>query len=392
MTSKLLIRHHCMSDRKTKVILIQNVVAPYRIPLFKLIGGSSELDFAVLLTSPYCKHRPHWNWTLSDLPFKCKALRGFSWAKNEAKTYFFSPTLFFHLVASRPDVVVASGFSFATAMVACYTMLFRKKNLIWCEATQVTEARVSRPKTLFRKFLARFASGFIDAGQLSRAYLKGLIPDHDQRPFFHAYNGVETDRFANFPRPDVTELGLHPDRKKILFVGRLNENKNVRTLLKAYESLMKQCPEQLPQLVIVGEGPLERLASSKASELGTQNVVLAGNVDYEKMPAYYHSCDVFILLSYSDCNPLVILEALSVGVPIVCTSRAGNAVDFVHEGCNGYIVEPDAEVQIARRLREVLSWSPEKRSSVAQVSKDLIKKTSYESVSDTFISAIKSTL
>ena len=382
-----------MDKRKpTNALLVQNVVSPYRIPLFEKIGLSDDIDFTVLLTAETCKHRPHWNWDRDELPFRCEALKGFSWAKNHAKTFFFSPSLLIELVRRRPDVVVSNGFSAATAMSLAYTVLFRKRNLIWSESTHATEAKVGSMKRLYRKSLAWFADGFIDAGQLSRKYLKSLIGERDSRPFSRVYNCVETDRFAEPANRSCSDLGLSETRRKILFVGRMDENKNVRTLLASYEKILTEhgdgASSQIPQLVLVGEGPLDDFVKEKQQMLGAEHVVVCGHQPYEKMPAYYQRCDLFVLLSYSDCNPLVILEAISCGLPIICTDRAGNAIDFIEPGVNGYIVAPADVVKIAGHLTEICGWGDKELAEAEKVASQSIEKTRYDSVANEFIGAI----
>jgi glycosyltransferase involved in cell wall biosynthesis len=373
---------------KPRVYLIQNNIAPYRIKLFETISKNANFDFSVVLTAKKCKHRPHWNFDTEKVPFKIQTMRGVNIALSYEKSFSFSFGLMSKLITDRPDVVICGGFNSATLITYFYKRFFGGKYIVWSESTEITERRICKAKLVLRRLLARNADAFIDAGTLSRQYLESLIPEGLGRPFFRAFNCVDGLAFSSNSE-DYRQDNLASSTissHNILFVGRLNENKGIPMLLEVYQEVVNNC-EKEPGLFLVGEGPLMARAQKYKYERGLSKIYIEGRVSYDRVVRYYRTCDVFVLLSLSDCNPLVVLEALHCGIPIICTNRAGNAPDFIVPGENGYIVDPTDKDAIVQDVMTVLSWDAQKRDSAAQLSKELVKKANYDDSAEAFVRA-----
>ncbi len=371
------------------VWLIHNNIPPYRIPLFSEIAQRADFDFRVVLTAPKCRHRPHWQSDAKSLPFEVRTTKGLNIGLSDAGSVSLSLGLLPSLIRHRPDMVICSGFGLSTLLVFAYARAFRRPYLVWSEATPMTERlrQMGRLRRGVRRLLARHASAFIDAGTLAREYIQSLLPAESQTPFFRAYNCVESRLFAAHSRNE-DEHGRKPDPafRRILFVGRLNHNKGIPMLLDVYHDLLEEA-EQPIGLVLAGDGPLRSCVEEFRRRHPSARIDMPGQVPYEQVAAYYRDCDVFVLLSLSDCNPLVILEALHSGIPIVCTDRAGNAPDFLRPGENGYIVDPTDRASIGKCVREVLGWNAEKRSSAARTSQQLVEAANYATSAQAFLDA-----
>jgi glycosyltransferase involved in cell wall biosynthesis len=134
----------------------------------------------------------------------------------------------------------------------------------------------------------------------------------------------------------------------VLFVGRLAKEKNIPNLLKAAAIVVKKFPRTL--FLIVGDGPerekLERLAKKLQIE---ENVVFEGLVEYDKLPAYYKACDVFVLPSDHEGWGLVIVEALAAGKPVI-TTDVGLAGEVVEDRKYGFVVPKRNEKILAEKI------------------------------------------
>lgn len=131
------------------------------------------------------------------------------------------------------------------------------------------------------------------------------------------------------PQPDVTTF---------ITIGRMSPEKNQARLLEAFKDLQVSDPNT--RLVLVGSGQLESELKSYASALGiTDSVVFTGQVSnpYPLLAA----ADCFVLSSDYEGQPMVILEALTLGLPIV-TTGFDSVADALPEGA-GLIVDRDAE-------------------------------------------------
>jgi glycosyltransferase involved in cell wall biosynthesis len=157
--------------------------------------------------------------------------------------------------------------------------------------------------------------------------------------------------------------------KKLIVVGRLAEEKGVSRLLK----IVSKLPENY-SLTIIGDGPL--MNSLKAE---TANLKLGKRVNFmgelQNVTAQIIKCDLFVLTSFTEGFPNVILESLSVGVPIVCY-KVGGVQDLIQEGFNGYIVEQDDAEAFKNKILLACShpWPHEK------IKEDVYNRFSLDSI------------
>lgn len=376
-----------------KVWLIQNVIAPYRIRLFERMAAEQGVEFEVILLARGMKNLPHWKTSLDEMPFRAREMTGVSLQFGYERILCLNPGLLLRMFAERPDVIICAGFSLATICALIYRFLFTGRYVIWMEGTEFTEGTRSRLRVAVRRLLIRFASALVDAGRLSRCYLRSLLPSNSDIPFFTSYNCIESKRFLPdmFQSGEVALLRGKFSGRTILYVGQLVERKGILKLLEAYGKLTKETRAEVG-LVLVGTGPLEGAVRSYCEQHGLNNVHLEGFVAYDRIPLYYWMSDLFVILSTEDPNPLVIFEALTAGLPVVCSNRLGNAVDFIVQGANGFTVDPLDVDQIAERITEVIDWSPSQRERSAAVSAELVAKANYDEAAAAFMSASRAAM
>jgi len=154
-------------------------------------------------------------------------------------------------------------------------------------------------------------------------------------------NGVDTQLFA----PAGTTPRSGPPR--ILYVGRLSTEKNLKTIVTATSYVGDGALD-----IMVGSGPLltdlEAFARARNVE-----IKFPGIVDQAKLPAVYGSSDVFVLASFTEGHPKVLLEAMACGVPCVASDCAGNR-SLITDGETGLLFDPRRPDELAERLRRIL--------------------------------------
>ena len=101
---------------------------------------------------------------------------------------------------------------------------------------------------------------------------------------------------------------------------------------------------------MTGAGPLERAVRRRAAGLSEDSFTFLGVVD--DIGAHLASLDVLVLPSTLDGRPVVVLEALAFGVPVIA-SRVGGLPALVHDGETGFLVEPGNTREIAEHLRRL---------------------------------------
>jgi len=160
--------------------------------------------------------------------------------------------------------------------------------------------------------------------------------------------GVDLTRFKNY------DLRFKNKKKlKILFVGRLEEEKGIWELLEAFKSIRNQNL----RLTIVGDGSQagkikEWLGSNRLSD----SISLLGNLSYQEMPQVYHQADIFILpskpkLDWQEQFGMVLVEAMASGVPIIA-SKTGAIPEVL--GNAGLLVDAGDESQLVRGLERLI--------------------------------------
>ena len=169
------------------------------------------------------------------------------------------------------------------------------------------------------------------------------------------YYNIRRDKLVVIPNPVMVSdkrqiVNTSNHNKKIIMVARLGIVKSHERLLDIFNKL----PENYT-LTLAGEGHLRNQISEKVNRLNLDSrVVFLGDVTnvVDIIPEY----DVLVLCSRTEGFPNVILEALSVGVPVV-TFRVGGIIGLVEDGFNGFVLEQDDLAGFAKRIIETCNRS-----------------------------------
>lgn len=128
---------------------------------------------------------------------------------------------------------------------------------------------------------------------------------------------------------------------RILFVGRLTEQKGVTYIIDAVNEILKTRSAIKGNILcdIIGDGPLRKTLEEKVEGLGlSDTIVFRGWVTREKLPSFYQNADVFILPSSDEGMANVVLEAMASGLPVITTFVPGSE-ELVVAGENGMLVK-----------------------------------------------------
>jgi len=143
--------------------------------------------------------------------------------------------------------------------------------------------------------------------------------------------------------------GLSEDTRFVLFAGRLHPQKDPLLLVRA----IAQLNEPNIHLLIAGDGELADEVRSEISQLKlSQRITMLGAVNQEKLAELHRVCSTFILTSAYEGLPLVVLEALACGTPVV-TTRCGETPNLLAAD-SGVVSSERTPVCIADALRKVL--------------------------------------
>lgn len=153
----------------------------------------------------------------------------------------------------------------------------------------------------------------------------------------------------------------------ILYAGRLGHEKNIEYLLRSFALFLVKKPDAI--LWIAGRGPQLSILENLCSQLNIkEKVKFLGFLDHPTLAKYYAACDVFVLPSLQEVQPLVVMEAMWFAKPVIVTSSIAAAEELVEQGVNGFIVDPHSAEDLSDRLL-MLSNSSSLRESQSKVSR-----------------------
>lgn len=175
---------------------------------------------------------------------------------------------------------------------------------------------------------------------------------------------------------DYTKLKKSKTKKNIfLFVGRLEKVKNPLIMLNAVKSITRKNFE----LWIVGTGSLEYKMKSYCKKNKLNNVKFFGYVDHNKLGEIYYKSKFFILPSLSEGHPIVALEAMASGLPII-VSDIPSLKQIVMESKAGIVFKNDNYRDLAKKIDQIMGINTGKMRKNSR--KYVEKNFSWEKTSD----------
>jgi len=154
--------------------------------------------------------------------------------------------------------------------------------------------------------------------------------------------------------------------KVIISVGRLAKIKNFDYLINGFKKAIDSAKNF--QLIIIGAGPeknyLEKLIGDD------KRIRLLGRINNLEVIKWYNASDLFVLTSSGDTGPIVILEALRAGLPIISTG-VGYSLDFIKNGKNGFIIKKRDTEDLVEKLNIMSSYTKERIQGMSRYTKIL---------------------
>lgn len=179
-------------------------------------------------------------------------------------------------------------------------------------------------------------------------------------------NPVDVDRFSieNVNPEDIDNIKKIYNIPGNAFIGciisRVGKEKSIDVLLNYIEKYSKV--NKNFRFLIVGDGPAKSALELQAKKLGIDNIVIfTGKIPNNKLLPYYAACDVFLTASLSDTNSISMLEAMSMGLPIIQRNDPINKGQVI-ENVNGFIFND--ETSFIEKLNTVYNMTSEERAEL----------------------------
>lgn len=331
-----------MPNDKRRVLILSEIISPYRIPVFNALAEDGRLELHVVFLSETDSGLRQWRVYKDEIRFSHEVLPSTRFRAGRS-SLLLNWKLRSCLGRFEPEVIICGGYNYVASWGALW---WTKKNgaelVLWCESNRY-DARSGRGLVeSLKSYFVSHCDRFVVPGQASREYLRVMgVEDHT---ISIAPNAVDNEWFrtrAESIRAQSAEFRARfslPERF-LLFVGRLVAEKGVFDLLAAYNRL----PEELRAstgLIFAGDGP-DKTQLERQARLTTPGAIcFPGFLHREELAGLYALAAALVLPTRSDPWGLVVNEAMACGLPIVVSDVAGCACDLVENGWNGYVVPP----------------------------------------------------
>lgn len=204
-------------------------------------------------------------------------------------------------------------------------------------------------RTISRAFV-RKAECVITPSNKTAKYLKYKCKVKN-KPIYVIPTGIDIAPFksSNFTEEERNNLkkslGIKPNEKIILFLGRVASEKSIDVIMDIMPSIFEEHPDY--KFLIVGDGPSKKDLEEQARKLNIdKNVIFTGKVPWNEVPKYYNIGDVFVNASITETQGLTFIEAMSAEIPVVA-KYAPNLSEFIHTNKNGILVKKNSDFKKA---------------------------------------------
>ncbi len=223
------------------------------------------------------------------------------------------------------------------------------------------------PQRLLEKICA--AKFVVCISSFARSQLMRVVPFKQWDKLIVVRLGVDPEAFEFDPQAHAQPAG---DHLNMLCVGRLCEAKGQGVLLQAVALLKAR--DVLCTITLVGNGALANDLKAQSSLLGIEDrCVFAGAVNQDHIKSFFNQADLFVLPSFAEGIPIVLMEAMSLGLPVLSCHVAG-IPELIHHGVNGLAIAPGDAQALADAIEGFTQLSVDQKQQMTGLARSVIEQ------------------
>lgn len=279
---------------------------------------------------------------------------------------------FFYFLRERPDIV---HFNLTWPTFCRYPLLMAKMlhlNFFLTENSVPGKLQLEKYDIFYKKLAYSGVKKAIAVSYENKQNLVNIFGLPEEK-ITVIHPGVDVNRFQNLDssklRKIKEELQIPEDALVLTTIGRLHPEKGHQYLIKASKIVLSQFKDVI--FLVVGEGELRDELQEMCNSLGLEdNFRYAGR--RKEIPEILGLTDIFVLPSLFEGLPLVILEAMAAGKPVIASNISG-IPEAVIDGATGILVPSQNEKELAGAIVDLLT-NPIKRESMGEKGKERASK------------------
>lgn len=245
----------------------------------------------------------------------------------------------------NPDVVISLGTEEKSFLPMIRGRWKKVREFHW--TTKIRNV-LSKPKSKKDRFMAKLIN-FVERHFVLRLYDRVVLLSEQEKCLYWSKN----KNICVIPNPQTFKSDCISDlkKKKLISVGRLHFQKNYESLINMFSIVHKRFPDW--ELEIYGDGSDRKKLQNQIDALGlTETCLLKGNTKHVKEALLDASC--FVLSSRWEGMPLVMIEAMTCGLPIISYDCQSGPSDLIKNGENGYLIPCGDETAFALKIMALI--------------------------------------
>jgi len=322
---------------KKKILLLWSPLADYTMACFQKLSEREDIELYII----YQRTESNAPYHHFDLDFFKKVYIYTKEAEKQLDDFCMS---------LQPDIILMASWNYPFYMSVARRS---RKNGTYVISTFDGQWRA----TLKQKigilvspfFLKPAIDNFFVPGDRQANFARKLGYKNPLLGFYSAY----TERFKNITRNRIS--------RKFLFVGRLVPIKGIANLVEAYKEYRRSTNDPW-ELTIVGIGHLSSLCKD------VEGIVMKDFVQPQDLPEIFSDAICLVLPSFFEPWGLVIHEAVTSGLPVICSHECGGLTMFVRDGQNGYIINTDTP-SLVRAMKQMSAKTNEELREMSAASR-----------------------
>jgi len=346
-----------------KVLIIQNIPNPYRIPLFNLLNAQLEKEgheLKVIFGHAGYSGRL-FKLDLKEIRFNCKILRSQKILPGMNGPVFNYNGIYRELKEYNPDKIIVIGYSIATLKVYLYSHFHKVSYFIWGGTSMESPYAKSKIRKFLRILLLKRASGAIAYGTRAKDYFNKLgVPINR---IWIAINSTDTSYFFEKTK-ELRSIKSLSTKKHLTCISYFRKSKSIDKILEIINLLKEERNDFI--LDLVGDGPeMSNLKNYTDKNNLNDFIVFHGFKQKHELPEILSESDCFLFQTDYDTFGLVLTEAMSAGVTCLSSVNAGATYDLIKNGETGFVVDFDDAQDVINKI-EYLFDNQDENSRIAK--------------------------